>query len=122
MGILRDCWGKEGSLQVVRATCHNYFVCVCMHAVLACMHGCMNLCMCVHAPIVWYSIVKEATIQIAKIAIRFSTSLTYISVNLSVNLTVNLSCICCKCIQLKLSLPPLPFANTTFLPPIWYWL
>ena len=57
MGILLDGWQKEGLLQVVCATCHYYFVCV-----------------CVCTPIIRYSMVKEATIQIAKITIRFSTT------------------------------------------------
>ena len=33
---MRDCWQKEGSLQVVRATCHNYFVCACVRVCLIC--------------------------------------------------------------------------------------
>ena len=54
-------------------------LCVCMRAcacVCACMHAwirCMRLCVC--AQIIRYLIVKEATIRIAKITIRFSTSM-----------------------------------------------
>ena len=33
-----------------------------------------TLCVCVCTPIIRYSMVKEATIQIAKITIRFSTT------------------------------------------------
>ena len=56
MGILQDCLRKEGLLQVVHATCHNYFVCVCTCAyvylcacALACVCACMCVCACVHA-------------------------------------------------------------------------
>ena len=84
MGILRDCLRKEGSLQVVRAAttlCVCLCVCVCVCGVCVCvwrvcMRACVRVCMrlCVCAPIIRYSIVKEATIRIVKITIHFSTN------------------------------------------------
>jgi len=64
MGLFRDLWRQKGSLQVVRATCCYYL------SLLA------NYCsLLLYWSIIRYSIVKEATIQIAKTTIRFSTSI-----------------------------------------------
>ena len=113
MGILRDCWRKEGSLQVVRAmqshlSSHHpdkyagesskesqsqrkldSFVhakkCPAEHAeeitrriaeMVARDLRPISIVEGAGFPIIRYSIVKEATIRIAKITIRFST--TYI--------------------------------------------